>query len=72
MRDSELLELLAEKEGFSDGLEMLEEYAIENVVPGICHVCHYTSHVEPDQTNGWCEVCRKPRVIACTVLGGLI
>jgi len=66
------LEQLAEAEGFDDPFDMIEENVIESVVPGICEECDYTTQVEPDCENGWCEVCERPSVVSCLVLGGVI
>ena len=48
------LQTLAEIEGFDDKQELIEEYVIESVVPGICRNdnCDYTADVEPDSRDG--------------------
>ena len=52
----------------------IEDYALEDVVPGICmeRNCDYTSEYEPDQREGWCEECGKPTVKSGLVLAGII
>ena len=72
--EDDLLEKLAEIEGFDDSLEMLEEYGIESVVPGICTTlgCSYTTEVEPDCQEGWCEECQKGTVKSAMILAGII
>jgi len=54
--------------------EFIEEYALDEVVPGIClnTGCEYTTEVEPDQTEGWCEECEMRSVRSGIVLAGLI
>jgi ssDNA-binding Zn-finger/Zn-ribbon topoisomerase 1 len=53
---------------------LIEEYALESVVPGICMNpdCDFTAEVEPDQREGWCEECGTPTVESGIVLAGLI
>ena len=72
--DNELLQQLAEIEGFDDTLELLQEYSIESIVPGICTTpgCSYSNEVEPDQTEGWCEECQKGTVKSAFILAGVI
>ena len=52
----------------------IEEYALDDVVPGICMNpdCEYTSEYEPDQRAGWCEECGTPSVKSGIVLAGII
>jgi hypothetical protein len=54
--------------------ELIEEYALDEVVPGICMNpgCEYTTTVEPDQRQGWCGVCGTTTVRSGIVLAGLI
>lgn len=68
------LEELAEIEGFDSDMELLNEYAYESVMPGICvnEGCDYTTNVEPDQSAGWCEECRTGTVQSALILAGLI
>lgn len=68
------LELLAEIEGYPDSMTLLEENAIDSVVPGICvnDDCEYSCGVEPDQDEGWCEECDQGSVVSCLVLAGMI
>jgi len=66
---SELLVELADQYGFGDILDFLEEYAIDSICPGICkNGCGYSTEVEPDQTEGWCEECETNSVISGMVL----
>lgn len=69
-----LLNKLAEIEGYEDPMDMLEDASTDSVVPGICRVkgCGYTTGVEPDQRQGWCENCEKGTVVSCLILAGVI
>jgi hypothetical protein len=67
------LDLLARGWGMKTS-EFVEEYALDDVVPGICMnpECDYTTEVEPDQKEGWCEECGTRSVQSGIVLAGLI
>lgn len=67
-----LLEKLASEWGFEDELAMCEEFITDSVAPGICTDCDYSTEVEPDQDQGWCEKCNKNTVVSCMVLMGII
>ena len=50
------LEALAELEGFESGFDLLEEYALESVMPAICTVClDWVEYLEPDASG--CKIC---------------
>ena len=68
------LDTLAESEGWNDWFDMATTYALDSVAPGICMNgdCDYTTTVEPDCTDGWCENCETNTVKSCLILGGLI
>ncbi len=68
------LQQLAESEGFEDPMKLIEEFHIDSVVPGICMTsgCDYSTGVEPDCTDGWCEDCGEGTVRSCLILGGVI
>lgn len=53
---------------------LLAESSVKAAVPGICtnDGCSYTSDVEPDQAQGYCEVCKTQTVSSCLVLAGVI
>ncbi len=49
----------------------------DSVAPAICcnpnnPECDYTAEMEPDQTQGWCEVCERGTLVSGLVLGGII
>lgn len=67
------LKTLAESCGISV-MQLLEEATFDSVVQGICSNpdCDYTTEVEPDQTQGWCEICDTKTVVSCLSLAGMI
>jgi hypothetical protein len=67
------LDLLAREWGMKTS-EFVEEYALDDVAPGICMNpdCDYTTEVEPDQREGWCEECDTCSVRSGVVLASLI
>ena len=69
------LETLAELEGFDSGFDLLEEYALESVVPAICTCCKdWVDYLEPDARN--CKICEfctdGGSVSSALVLAGII
>ncbi len=54
--------------------EFIEEYALEDIVPGICMNpdCDFTANYEPDQREGWCEECGTGSVRSGLILAGII
>lgn len=68
------LQTLAEIEGFSAVMDLLEAASLDSVSPGICakNDCDYTAEVEPDADRGWCEECRANSVRSALVLAELI
>jgi hypothetical protein len=68
------LEELAEIEGFESSEELLQQYIVDSVCPGICSNpgCSYTTEVEPDSNSGWCEECQTNTVKSAMVLAGVI
>jgi hypothetical protein len=67
------LSALAHEYGFSV-VGFIEEYGMDEVVPGVCMNpdCDYTTEVEPDQRQGWCEECGTTSVRSGLVLAGII
>lgn len=72
LEDSKL-QLLAEDYGMSVG-ELLERFAHDSVVPGICMdaACDHTTEQEPDQRGGWCEACGNTTVKSALVLAEIL
>jgi hypothetical protein len=73
LRDAKLSKLV-ENEGFETLEQMLQAALFDSVCPGICvkPECNYTVEVEPDQRQGWCEVCGTQTVQSALSLAGLI
>ena len=71
MTNQQGLDKLAESEGLEE-MEMLEQATFDGIAPGICLECGYTTSVEPDSTNGYCEGCGKQTVQSCLILAGII
>ena len=44
----------------------------DSVAMGGCIDCGYTTNVEPDQSEGWCEECESATVASIHVLLGVI
>ena len=67
------LEILAEIEGMNI-IEILEEATFNGISPGICtnKGCNYTTEVEPDCYDGFCEVCKTNSVKSALALAGII
>ena len=67
-------EELMRQEGYDDKTEFLEAVAFDSVCPGICinEGCDYTTEVEPDCRNGWCENCEAGTVKSALDLMGVI
>jgi hypothetical protein len=68
------LSQLVELEGYASCEELLEAAALDSVSPAICtnDACDYTAEMEPDQEQGYCEVCDTNTVASALVLAGLI
>ena len=64
---------LAKQYGYSVK-ELLEEYGLDSLVPGICmnERCEYVTECEPDQREGWCRACGTTTVRSALVLAGMI
>ena len=52
--------------------DMLRESLMDGVSPAICTKCGYTTEMEPDQSQGWCEECESNSVVSALVLAGCI
>lgn len=65
---------LVEIEGFNDVEEFIRSAVGDSNCPGICmnEDCHYTTGVEPDQDEGWCEDCHTNTVKSGLKLAGLV
>jgi hypothetical protein len=65
---------LCDFEGFDSLDDLLQAVATDSVCPAICMTegCDYTTEMEPDQDQGFCEVCGGNTVTSALVLAGLI
>jgi hypothetical protein len=65
---------LCEAEGFNSLDDLLQAAATDSVCPAICMTegCDYTTEMEPDQDQGFCEACGGNTVTSALVLAGFI
>ena len=65
---------LCEIEGFRNIEEILFASITDTVCPAICMTegCDYTTEMESDQDEGYCEACGGNTVTSALVLAGLI
>jgi hypothetical protein len=64
---------LCEIEGFNSLDDFLQAAATRSLCPAICMTegCDYTTEMEPDQDQGFCETCGGNTVTSALVLAGL-
>lgn len=67
----ELLQTLAQDEGFDDIYALLGHASVDSVVPAICTACQATGQMEPDGV-GYCDECGHSKMTSCLVLAGVI
>jgi hypothetical protein len=65
---------LCDIEGFDKIEDILFASITDSVCPAICMTegCDYTTEMEPDQDQGYCEVCGGDTVMSALMLAGLI
>ena len=72
------LDLLKRDFGYPDRKTLVEEALRAGVMDGICPAvcmnpeCEYTCHMEPDQDQGFCELCEQNTVKSVLVITGMI
>jgi len=68
------LNQLCDDYGFEDVEDLLASAVCDSVCPGICvnPNCNYSTNVEPDCEQGWCEECGKQTVVSGMILAGVI
>jgi predicted Zn-ribbon and HTH transcriptional regulator len=62
---------LALEYGYDDVLDLLEEYGMDSICPGICRNCGYVDDVEPD-ADYVCHECGKGRMQSAMILVGVV
>ena len=72
--DQQKLADLCKIEGYEKLDQLMEAAAFDSVSPAICMNggCNYTCEMEPDQDQGFCEVCGGNTVTSALVLAGFI
>jgi hypothetical protein len=65
---------LCDGAGFACLDDLLAASITDSVCPAICMTegCDYTTEMEPDQTEGYCEACGGNTVVSALVLAGII
>ena len=73
MKASKLMRV-CEAEGFATIDDLIALSVADSVCPAICMTegCDYTTEMEPDQDEGYCEACGGNTVVSALVLAGLI
>lgn len=71
-RQDELIDMLLEAEGFESLDDLAESALTDSTCPGICtnDGCGYTTEVEPDNDQGYCENCGTQTVKSGLFLAG--
>jgi hypothetical protein len=65
---------LCEAEGYENPYDLLQAVITYSVCPAICMTegCEYTAEMEPDQREGYCELCGGNTVMSALVLADII
>ena len=65
---------LCEMEGFRTLDQLMKHSASDSLCPAICMTegCDHTTEMEPDQNEGYCEICGGNTMISALVLADLI
>jgi hypothetical protein len=65
---------LCDLEGFNSLDDLLQAAVTDSICPAICMTegCDSTTEMEPDQTEGYCEVCGGNTMVSALILAGLI
>ena len=65
---------LCDTEGFNCIDDLLSACVFDSVCPAICMTegCDYTTEMEPDQQEGYCEACGGNTVVSALVLADII
>lgn len=64
------LEKLMEIEGYTDLNDFMGDVILDSINPGICKNpdCSYVATVEPDCSDGYCEICKTNTIVSATHL----
>lgn len=65
---------LCEVEGYRSPSDLVEAVAGNSVCPAICMIdgCDHVAGMEPDQAEGYCEVCGGNTLMSALILAGFI
>lgn len=65
---------LCDSQGFDNLEALLKKCATDSICPAICMTegCDYAVGMEPDQNEGYCEVCGGTTMVSALVLVGVI
>ena len=68
------LRTLTEDWGYESALDLATDYMHEGLMPAICmnEGCDYSTEMEPDQDEGWCENCSTNSLSSAAILLGII
>lgn len=68
------LNKLANDWGYTFPEDMMEDYVYDSLHPAICmnKECDYSTEMEPDQDQGWCENCETNTVVSAGMLMGIV
>jgi hypothetical protein len=68
------LNKLANDWGYNFPEDMMEDYVCDSLHPAICtnKECDYSTEMEPDQDQGWCENCETNTVVSAGMLMGIV
>jgi hypothetical protein len=71
---AEKLQQLVDDFGYDSDLELFQAATFDSVCPGICmnEDCDYSTEVEPDCSDGYCEICDSQTVKSGLILGDMI
>lgn len=75
-QELEKLNKLMEWEGYgiSELTSFIHDCCSDSLVPGICmnSECEFTTYYEPDQGEGYCDLCQTNTVVSALILLGVI
>lgn len=71
MSNYDMLQAVADEEGYKDIDSMLHSVIFDSIVSAVCINCGNITETEPDQNEGWCEDCCTNTVKSILVLAGI-